>query len=240
MKTAVVTGGTKGIGLGIATELLKQGYFVYINYANDDMAANNASMQLSEINYNFSIIKANQADKEEFYSFIERIAAEVETVDCIVCNAGLTLRKPAMEITDAEWESVMQVSVNSHFYLIRNLFNKIPHNSRIIFIGSMMGVYPHATSLPYGVSKSAVHALAKNLVKEFAGTGTTVNAIAPGFVETEWQKTKPQEIRNNINRKTAQERFAEIDEIVNAVNFCLGNPFVNGSILEVSGGYNYK
>ncbi len=240
MKTAIVTGGTKGIGLGIATELLKQGYFVYINYANDDMAANNASMQLSEISYNFSIIKASQANKEEFYSFIERIDTEVETVDCIVCNAGLTLRKPAMEITDREWEEVMQVSVNSHFYLIRNLFHKIPQNSRIIFIGSMMGVYPHATSLPYGVSKSAVHALAKNLVKEFAGTGTTVNAIAPGFVETPWQKDKPQEIRNNICRKTAQERFAEIDEIVNAVNFCLGNPFVNGSILEVSGGYNYQ
>jgi 3-oxoacyl-[acyl-carrier protein] reductase len=104
----------------------------------------------------------------------------------------------------------------------------------------MMGVFPHGTSLPYGVSKSAVHSLAKNLVKEFAGTGTTVNAIAPGFVETEWQKNKPQEIRNNIYSKTACGRFAETSEIIAAIDFCLDNAFVNGSVIEVSGGYNYK
>jgi 3-oxoacyl-[acyl-carrier protein] reductase len=68
----------------------------------------------------------------------------------------------------------MQVVVNSHFYLIRDLYNIIAPNSRIVFIGSMMGVLPHGTSLPYGVSKSAVHALAKNLVKDFVGTGTTL------------------------------------------------------------------
>lgn len=104
----------------------------------------------------------------------------------------------------------------------------------------MMGVLPHGTSLPYGVSKAAVHALAKNLVKEFEGTGTTVNAIAPGFVETEWQKNKPQNIRENIYGKTAIKRFAAVDEIANAVAFCLDNQFVNGSVIEVSGGYCFK
>ena len=134
----------------------------------------------------------------------------------------------------------MQVAVNSHFYLIRDCHEMIEPDSRIIFIGSMMGVLPHGTSLPYGVSKAAVHALAKNLVKEFEGTGTTVNAIAPGFVETEWQKNKPQHIRENIYGKTAIKRFATVNEIANAVAFCLDNQFVNGSVIEVSGGYCFK
>ena len=77
-------------------------------------------------------------------------------------------------------------------------------------------------------------------MKVFEGTGTTVNVIAPGFVETEWQKTKPEEIRQNIYRKTAVKRFASVEEIADAVKFCLNNPFVNGSIIEVSGGYDFK
>jgi 3-oxoacyl-[acyl-carrier protein] reductase len=145
-----------------------------------------------------------------------------------------------MQLSNEEWEAVMQVAVNSHFYLIRDLFDMIPCNSRIIFIGSMMGILPHATSLPYGVTKSAVHALAKNLVKDFAGTGTTVNAIAPGFIETDWQKEKPQQIRDNINSKTACGRFGETAEVVAAIDFCIDNAFVNGSIIEVHGGYCYK
>ena len=71
-------------------------------------------------------------------------------------------------------------------------------------------------------------------------TGTTVNAIAPGFVETEWQKDKPQEIRENIYKKTAIKRFASIDEIADAVRFCIRNSFVNGSVIEISGGYSFK
>jgi 3-oxoacyl-[acyl-carrier protein] reductase len=94
--------------------------------------------------------------------------------------------------------------------------------------------------LPYGVSKSALHALAANLIKEFEDTGTTVNVIAPGFVETELQKEKPLEIRQNILKKTAIKRFADVKEISAAVMFCLDNPYVNGSVIEVNGGYCFK
>lgn len=90
------------------------------------------------------------------------------------------------------------------------------------------------------MAKAAIHALSKNFVKVFENTGTTVNTIAPGFVETEWQKDKPKEIRENICRKTAIKRFATVNEIVSAVTFCLDNPFVNGSMIEVNGGYCFK
>ena len=240
MKYAVVTGGTKGIGLGIVKILLERGFHVFTNYARDEEAAKRVGLELEQWKDRLSIVQADQSDKESFARFVQIVKSKAESINCIVCNAGMTIRKPNMGITDEQWEQVMQVAVNSHFFLIRDCYEMIEPDSRIIFIGSMMGVLPHGTSLPYGVSKAAVHALAKNLVKEFEGTGTTVNAIAPGFVETEWQKNKPQHIRENIYGKTAIKRFATVDEIANAVAFCLDNQFVNGYVIEVSGGYCFK
>lgn len=231
MKTAIVTGGTSGIGLGVAKMLISKGYHVYATYVGIDF---------NEKIENFEAIKVDQSDRKQLYAFIERIKAECGSVDCIICNAGMSIRKSFTETTDVDWDMQMEVAVNSHYILVRELYSLIPAGSRIIFTGSQMGLMPHAMVLSYGVTKAAVHALAKNLVKEFEGTGTTVNAVVPGFVETPWQKEKPEEIKQNIYRKTAIHRFATIDEVVDAYRFCIENPFVNGSLIEVNGGYSYR
>lgn len=240
MRNAIVTGATKGIGLAIARMLLNRGYHVTITYSRDEASAEACREELLKIAPHFEIVRADQSDKEAMREFSLKMISERETIDCIVCNTGTTLRCPLDEITDEAWERTMQVNVNSSLYLVRDLFQKIPANSRIIFIGSLMGIHPHGTSLAYGVSKAAVHALALNLVKCFEATGTTVNAIAPGFVETEWQASKPQHIRDNIYAKSAIKRFATTDEVAEAVRFCIDNAFVNGSVIEVSGGYSFK
>lgn len=231
MKVAVVTGGTSGIGLGVAKMLLSKGYYVFTTYVG---------RPLEEKLNNFEAIPTDQSRREDVYKFIEYVKGKIDHIDCIVCNAGLTIRKSFTETQDEDWHKMMDVAVNSHYIMIREFFPLIPDGSRILFTGSQMGLNPHATVLAYGVTKAAVHALAKNLVKEFEGTGTTVNAIVPGFVDTPWQKEKPEEIRQNIYRKTAIHRFASIDEIVDAYRFCIDNPFVNGSLIEVNGGYSYK
>ena len=211
--------------------LLSKGYHVYATYVGPDF---------DEKIDNFEPVKVDQTKREELYRFINHIKQNCESVDCIVCNAGMSIRKPFTQGTDQDWDAMMEVAVNSHYILVRELFGIIPQGSRIIFTGSQMGLMPHAMVLAYGVTKAAVHALAKNLVKEFEGTGTTVNAIVPGFVETPWQKEKPEEIKQNIYRKTAIHRFASVDEVVDAYRFCIDNPFVNGSLIEVNGGYSYK
>ena len=211
--------------------LLSKGYHVYATYVGPDF---------DEKIDNFEPVKVDQTKREELYRFINHIKQNCESVDCIVCNAGMSIRKPFTQGTDQDWDAMMEVAVNSHYILVRELFGLIPQGSRIIFTGSQMGLMPHAMVLAYGVTKAAVHALAKNLVKEFEGTGTTVNAIVPGFVETPWQKEKPEEIKQNIYRKTAIHRFASVDEVVDAYRFCIDNPFVNGSLIEVNGGYSYK
>ena len=231
MKYAIVTGGTSGIGLGVAKMLLRKGYYVFSTYVGPDFV---------ESIENYEAHKIDQTRRSEIYQFLAYVKTKCPSIDCIICNAGMTLRTSLQDIVEEDWERVMQMNVNSNVYLIRDLFDCIPHGSRIVFTGSLMGILPHSVSLSYGVTKAAVLALAKNLVKFFEGTNTTVNAIAPGFVETEWQKNKPQEIRNNIYNKTAIKRFADPREIADAVRFCINNAFVNGSIIEVSGGYCYK
>lgn len=235
-KIAVVTGGTKGIGRRIVLDLLARNYRVWTSYASDDAAAERAREEFSAAGECVVI----REEDEWGGGIVRAVKSRERAVHCVVGNAGTTLRKAFPQITNEEWSRVMNVNLNANFALVRDLFPLIAPDSRIVFIGSLLGVHPHGTSLPYGVSKAALHALAKNLVKVFAGTGTTVNAIAPGFTETEWQKTKPEEIRRSICGKTAQGRFADPREISAAVLFCIDNAFLNGEILQLSGGYSFK
>ena len=211
--------------------LLAKGYRVFATYVGPEF---------TEKIDNFFPLNVDQTSRVKVYSFLGLVKSQCDSIDCIVCNAGMTIRKSFTETTDSDWDNMMEVAVNSHYIIIRELYNLIPSGSRILFTGSQMGLHPHATVLSYGVTKAAVHALVKNLVKEFEGTGTTVNAVVPGFVETPWQKEKPEQIKQNIYNKTAIHRFASVDEIVDAFRFCIDNPFVNGSLIEVNGGYCYK
>ena len=231
MKFAVVTGGTSGMGLGVAKMLVSKGYDVLTTYVGPEF---------TEKIENYEAHLVDQTKRNEVYDFINYVKSKTDHLDCLVCNAGMSIRKSFTETTDADWDKQMEVAVNSHYIMVREFFPIIVAGSRILFTGSQMAVHPHATILSYGVTKSAVCALSKNLVKEFEGTGTTVNTIVPGFVATPWQNDKPEVIKQNIYKKTAIHRFATVDEIVDAFRFCIDNPFVNGSQIEVNGGYCYK
>ena len=219
------------MGYGVAQMLLSKGYKVFATYVGPEF---------EEDIDNFEAHKIDQSKREEVYQFINYVKSQTTHLDCLVCNAGVSIRRGFTEMKDNEWDMMMEVAVNSHYIMCREFYPIIPNGSRILFTGSQMGLHPHATVLAYGVTKSAVHALVKNLVKEYEGTGTTVNAIVPGFVDTPWQKEKPEQIKQNIYKKTAIHRFANIDEIVDAFRFCIDNSFVNGSLIEVNGGYCYK
>ncbi len=240
MKYAVVTGGTRGIGKQICLDLLERGYFVFTNYAVDDLSANNCASYFQSISLNFDIIKANLGDPHEINLFTKSIMSKTDKIDCFIGNAGKTTKKPFTSIMNSEWEYDFMVNVHPNFYMIRDLNRTFVNSASMIFIGSLMGSIPHSTSLTYGVSKAALHSLALNLVKEFSDRNIRINVIAPGFVETDWQKTKPFEIRQKIEDKTALKRFATVKEISHACMFLIENTFINGSIIELHGGYSYK
>lgn len=238
--TAIVTGASKGIGRAVALMLASRGYDVIGTFHTDNDAAQETISMAKTLSGDIHMHAVDQANRTEWHRFIDHYISIYAPPQCIVCNAGCTIRKPMDQSQDCDWDHMMEVMLNSHYILIRRMATLMPINSRIIFTGSQMAISPHATVLAYGVAKAAVHALAKNLVKEFAEKQTTVNVVAPGFVETEWQKDKPAEIRQRIAQKTAIHRFASIGEIISAYEYCLDNAFVNGAVLEVNGGYDYR
>lgn len=237
MRHAVVTGGSKGIGLGIVRMLVKRGFHVFVSYGHDEESAKALAAELGDA---VDVFQTDHTKREDTYRFIEHIKTRTNNIDCIVCNVGVTRRAAFTDMVDGDWDDMMEAGLNSHVILLRELYAITSQGCRILFTGSAMGVYPHATVVGYGVVKSAIHALVKNLVKVYEEKQATVNAIAPGFVETEWQKTKPEAIRNSICQKTAIHRFASVDEVVKTYELCLDNAFINGSIIEVNGGYCYK
>ena len=236
-KYALITGGTKGIGKAVAATLVNAGYHVLLTYASDDTAANTIRKQLGE--EKADVLKADVTSADAIQTIYSFLTNKQKCLDTVILNAGLTCRDSFENLSLADWERVFFANIHFPVFLLQKLVNgkKINQNGSVVFTGSLMGIHPHSVSLAYGVTKSGVHALVKNLVKFMEPYGIRVNGVAPGFVETEWQKDKPEEIRQNICAKTALRRFATVDEIADAVRFCLNNPFVNGSVIEVNGGY---
>ena len=135
-----------------------------------------------------------------------------------------------------------EVCTNVHFpvFLLQRIITRIKKGGSVVFTGSLMGIEPHSVSLAYGVTKSAVHSLVKNLVKFLVPYEVRVNGVAPGFVDTEWQKNKPAEIRRNIERKVALGRFCDPMEVAEVYKMLIENSYFNGEVVVVDGGYSYK
>lgn len=241
MKYAVVTGSTKGIGKAIAIKLLNEGYFVIVNYANDESAATAFSDEVAEYRGQFAIIKCELSSYENAQEFMNKIGAITQNIDCLILNSGVTDRSLFHEITQADWEHVINTNLNVPFYLVQGLCDKITTDcGRIIFIASILGKYPHAMSLSYAVSKAGVIQMMRNLVKEFSSRRITVNAVLPGFVDTSWQLNKTVEQRKRIEDKIALHRFAQPNEIADLCWSVINNQYINGSELYIDGGYSFK
>ena len=158
----------------------------------------------------------------------------------MVFNAAVTLRTSFEETTFEQWDRVFYANVHFPVFLLQKIVRHIVQGGNIIFTGSLMGIQPHGTSLSYGVTKSATHALVKNLVKFMQPYKIRVNGVAPGFVDTDWQKTKPAEIRRNIENKIAAERFCLPAEVADVYLMLARNRYFNGEIVKIDGGYSYK
>lgn len=236
-KVALITGSTKGIGKQIAIDLLKRGCYVILNYANSVETAERVRSELSVISPNFTIIKADVSSFKGLTRLVGAVKEFTPTLDYLILNAGITKRIPFEEINIEDWTKVFNANLTIPFFLIQKLNPLIQPGGRIIFIGSLMGMVPHAISIPYGVSKSSLGMLAKYLVKVFADRKITVNVLAPGFVETPWQMSKEQEHRKRIEEKVAVGRFATVVEISSTCLHLIENGYINGQVIVVDGGY---
>ena len=240
-KFALITGGTKGIGKAVATCLADSGFNLILTYASDDK---NATAVASELSQSHSVeayaLKADISQSESIQAIYDFLMEKSLHLDALVLNAGLTCRDSFENLKLEDWERVFFANVHFPVFLIQKIVTLINPGGCIVFTGSLMAVHPHSVSLAYGVTKSAVHALVKNLVKFLVPYKVRVNGVAPGFVDTEWQKTEAAEIRHNIENKTSLGRFCKPEEIAEVYKMLIANDYFNGDVIVVDGGYSYK
>ncbi len=241
-KLALITGGTKGIGKAVALSLGNAGYNLLLTYASDDAAANQTIDELKQklVTADIHLLKADITEKQSIDDIYNYLTQNSLKPDAIIFNAGLTCRDAFEDIKPADWERVFYGNVHFPVFLLQRIIGLINKGGSIVFTGSSMGIYPHSVSLAYGVTKSAIHSLVKNLVKFLVPYGIRVNGVAPGFVDTEWQKTKPAEIRKNIENKIALGRFCDPDELAQVYTMLIENSYFNGEVVVIDGGYSYK
>lgn len=240
-KYALITGGTKGIGKAVASCLGKAGYNLVLTYATNEQTAGMAADELQgQFDIRVWTLKADIADRNSIDRIESFLTETGIRLDALVINAGLTCRDPFESLALEEWERVFFANVHFPVFLLQRIVGLMNEGGSVVFTGSLMGIHPHSVSLAYGVTKSAIHALVKNLVKFLVPYKLRVNAVAPGFVDTEWQKSKPAEIRKNIENKVALSRFCTPEEIADVYKMLIENNYFNGEVVVVDGGYSYK
>lgn len=240
-RQALITGGTKGIGLAVAEKLLQNGFDVILTYAADTQNADKVQAELSQkYTAKISILRADCSDLDSIDLINSFLSTHNITLDSLILNAGMTDRSNFQNMEITTWMKVFNANVHFPVFLIQKIVGRFSVDASVVFTGSAMGIHPHSVSLAYGVTKATIHALVKNLVKFLSPYNIRINAVAPGFVDTEWQKTKPIEVKNSINSKIALGRFCNPAELAEVYFLLIDNHYLNGEIVVVDGGYSYK
>lgn len=239
---ALITGATKGIGYAVAEGLLRRGYRVMGVYGHDRAAADKVADDFAGYGDNFGLVQADLSCLDAIHSVetaLDTMPGGGQRLEALILNAGITDRASFERTAPENWDRVLRTNLTVPFFLVQRFASRIPSKQgRIIFIGSVMGIRPHAISYAYGVSKAGVHFLAQSLVKEFSPRGVTVNVVAPGFVDTPMQASKTPEHRARIEKRTAIKRFAQAHEVAKVVEGLLDQGYVTGQIVAVDGGYD--
>ena len=235
-KTALVTGGSRGIGKACAIELAKAGCNVAITYAGNEAKALETIKELEELGVKAKSYKFDVANKEEAAKAIEQIHADFETIDILVNNAGITRDNLIIRMSDDEWEQVINTNLTGVFNVTKPVC-KIMMKQRqgaIVNMTSIAGVMGNAGQTNYSSAKAGLIGFTKSLAKELASRNVRVNAVAPGFIKTDMTKDLDGE---KISEHIPLKRLGEVEDIAKTVKFlAIDGTYITAQVIGVDGG----
>ncbi len=235
-KTVLITGATGGIGLSIAEKFYKKKYNLVLTGTND------IKLKLLESTFtlNTKVIKCNLAESKEIANLLELIPIEFMGVDILINNAGITKDNLFLRMKENEWDDVLNINLKANFslckVLVKNMIKK--RWGRIINISSAVAKMGNVGQTNYAASKAALEGLTRSLALEIASRGVTVNAVAPGFINTEILDSIDQEKLQAMTKNIPIGRMGDVEDIANIVSFLASDEssYITGQVLHVNGG----
>jgi acetoacetyl-CoA reductase len=236
-RVAIVTGGTRGIGEEICIELKQAGCAVAATYAGNDEAAKAFTERTG-----ISAYKWDVSDFSACEAGIKQVGTEIGPVDILVNNAGITRDGVMHKMTPERWQAVIQTNLSSCYNMSHAVIGGMRERGwgRIVNIGSVNGQAGQYGQVNYAAAKSGIHGFTKALAYECASKGITVNAVAPGYVETDMVRAVPEDVLQKIVRKIPIGRLGNAHDIARGVTFLVAEDadFITGSTLSINGGYH--
>lgn len=239
-KVALVTGASRGIGRAIALDLAKNGAKVAVNYAGSEAKANEVVDEIRKMGQDAIAIQANVADSESVTGMVKRVVEEFGSLDILVNNAGITKDNLIMRMKEEEWDSVLDTNLKGVFLCTKAVTRQMmkQRKGRIINISSIVGVSGNPGQANYVAAKAGVIGLTKSTAKELASRNITVNAVAPGFIDTDMTDVLEENVKNEMLKVIPLDRFGSTDDISSLVTFLAGegSGYITGQTIHVDGG----
>ena len=239
-RTALVTGGSRGIGRAIALALAEEGADVAVNYVSSETTARAVADQIQKLGRRVMLAQADVADYPDTYRMAQEVLKEFGHLDILVNNAGITSDKSFVKMDHASWRKVLAINLDGVFNCTKVFIDQMLTQSfgRVVNITSVIGQIGNFGQANYAASKAGVAAFTKSLAKELANKGVTVNCVAPGFTETDMVTAIPEKVRNRLLDQIPLRRFGSAEEVARAVTYLVSSDgdYITGAELSINGG----
>lgn len=239
-KVIIVTGASKGIGKEISKELAKKGNTIIANYNKSEKEIKELQQELEKQNIKIDIYKADVSKREEATNLVKYTIQKYGKIDVLINNAGISQIKEFTQITDEDWNNMINTNLNSVFYMSQESCHNMIHNKKgcIINISSIWGITGASCEVHYSVSKAGVDALTKALAKELGPSNIRVNSIAPGIINTEMNAHLSEEEKQNIEEEIPLEKIGKAIDIERCVEWLIKDEYTTGQVISINGGWN--